>query len=166
MSFGLDLCLLSQFMFCQTISNILKEINTSSTGQGSIFTIIMASKTTVHLLGSKLRLKFHQQRGSCISDLPNRDSQTDRYASPRDSGELFHSLKTWNREAWQRIGSHFRGQTASDGFSSLNVNYSFTCHSKSTKDIMRGKERAREAYRENIPDPSLQSHSARFSQVF
>lgn len=66
------------------------------------------------------------------------------YAHPSVSGEHFHPLKTWNREAWQRIGSRFRGQTASDGFSSLNVNYSFTCHSESTKDIVRKRNTQRE----------------------
>lgn len=74
------------------------------------------------------------------------NSQMDRYlyARPSVSGEHFHPLKTWNREAWQRIGSRFRGQTASDGFSSLNVNYSFTCHSESTKDIVRKRNTQRE----------------------
>ncbi len=65
------------------------------------------------------------------------------YARPSVSGEHFHPLKTWNREAWKRIGSRFRGQTASDGFSSLNVNYSFTCHSESTKDIVRKRNTQR-----------------------
>ncbi len=40
-------------------------------------------------------------------------------------------------ETWQRIGSRFRGQTASDGF------FSFTCPSKSTKDITRKRSTQR-----------------------